>query len=146
MLSILDSSNRIHTTLRLEWNRWSLFRVVERQWIKEREEQEEWNQVLQSWVDQPSHGGWIFILHFSYWLHLFIGKCFRLYTKWSYENELEDSNVPEILRSNLGNVVLSLKALGQLPQTCCPVIYSVIRLVLLARSRWNSCHQWFSFF
>lgn len=41
------------------------------------------------------------------------GKCFRLYTKWSYEKELEDSNTPEILRSNLGNVVLSLKALGK---------------------------------
>ncbi|XP_055388375.1 LOW QUALITY PROTEIN: uncharacterized protein LOC129616893 [Condylostylus longicornis] len=39
------------------------------------------------------------------------GKCFRLYTKWSYEKELEDSNIPEILRSNLGSVVLSLKAL-----------------------------------
>ena len=39
------------------------------------------------------------------------GKCFRLYTKWSYENELEQSPVPEIQRTNLGNVVLMLKSL-----------------------------------
>lgn len=30
------------------------------------------------------------------------GKCFRLYTAWSYENELEDNTVPEIQRTNLG--------------------------------------------
>ena len=40
------------------------------------------------------------------------GKCFRLYTSWSYENELEQSPVPEIQRTNLGNVVLMLKSLG----------------------------------
>ena len=40
------------------------------------------------------------------------GKCFRLYTAWAYKNELEDSTVPEIQRTNLGNVVLLLKSLG----------------------------------
>ena len=40
------------------------------------------------------------------------GKCFRLFTKFSYEKELEDANVPEILRTNLGSVVLTLKVLG----------------------------------
>jgi pre-mRNA-splicing factor ATP-dependent RNA helicase DHX16 len=40
------------------------------------------------------------------------GKCFRLYTAWAYMNELEDSTPPEILRTNLGNVVLMLKSLG----------------------------------
>uniref|UniRef100_A0A2R5LFA9 RNA helicase n=1 Tax=Ornithodoros turicata TaxID=34597 RepID=A0A2R5LFA9_9ACAR len=40
------------------------------------------------------------------------GKCFRLYTAWAYEHELEDNNVPEIQRVNLGNVVLMLKSLG----------------------------------
>uniref|UniRef100_A0A182NIR5 RNA helicase n=1 Tax=Anopheles dirus TaxID=7168 RepID=A0A182NIR5_9DIPT len=40
------------------------------------------------------------------------GKCFRLYTAWAYQNELEDNTVPEILRINLGNAVLMLKALG----------------------------------
>ncbi|CAK9101507.1 unnamed protein product [Durusdinium trenchii] len=34
------------------------------------------------------------------------GKCFRLFTKWSYEHELDDDNAPEIQRSNLGHVVL----------------------------------------
>merc|ERR1719201_1107975 len=29
------------------------------------------------------------------------GKCFRLYTKWSFENELEDQNSPEVQRTNL---------------------------------------------
>ncbi|XP_002734191.1 pre-mRNA-splicing factor ATP-dependent RNA helicase DHX16-like [Saccoglossus kowalevskii] len=40
------------------------------------------------------------------------GKCFRLYTAWAYKNELEESTVPEIQRTNLGNVVLLLKSLG----------------------------------
>lgn len=40
------------------------------------------------------------------------GKCFRLYTSWAYEHELEENPVPEIQRTNLGNVVLLLKSLG----------------------------------
>ncbi|XP_070509212.1 pre-mRNA-splicing factor ATP-dependent RNA helicase DHX16 [Chironomus tepperi] len=40
------------------------------------------------------------------------GKCFRLYTAWAYQHELEDNTVPEIQRINLGNAVLMLKALG----------------------------------
>jgi pre-mRNA-splicing factor ATP-dependent RNA helicase DHX16 len=40
------------------------------------------------------------------------GKCFRLYTAWSYQNELDPNTVPEIQRTNLGNVVLMLKGLG----------------------------------
>ena len=37
------------------------------------------------------------------------GKCFRLYTAWAYQNELEANTIPEIQRTNLGNVVLLLK-------------------------------------
>ena len=40
------------------------------------------------------------------------GKCFRLFTAWAYKNELEDNTIPEIQRTNLGNVVLLLKSLG----------------------------------
>eukprot|EP00547_Thalassionema_nitzschioides_P017935 CAMPEP_0194246186 /NCGR_PEP_ID=MMETSP0158-20130606/14615_1 /TAXON_ID=33649 /ORGANISM="Thalassionema nitzschioides, Strain L26-B" /LENGTH=1076 /DNA_ID=CAMNT_0038982033 /DNA_START=17 /DNA_END=3247 /DNA_ORIENTATION=- len=40
------------------------------------------------------------------------GKCFRLYTAWSFQNELEPNTTPEILRTNMGNVVLMLKSLG----------------------------------
>jgi len=40
------------------------------------------------------------------------GKCFRLYTAWAFNNELEENTVPEIQRTNLGNVVLLLKSLG----------------------------------
>ena len=40
------------------------------------------------------------------------GKCFRLYTKTAYQKELEDNTIPEIQRTNLGNVVLLLKSLG----------------------------------
>ncbi|KAL7986308.1 hypothetical protein Chor_011474 [Crotalus horridus] len=40
------------------------------------------------------------------------GKCFRLYTAWAYKNEMEETTVPEIQRTNLGNVVLLLKSLG----------------------------------
>ncbi|OKL60452.1 Pre-mRNA-splicing factor ATP-dependent RNA helicase-like protein cdc28 [Talaromyces atroroseus] len=40
------------------------------------------------------------------------GKCFRLYTKWAYHNELEENTTPEIQRTNLSSVILMLKALG----------------------------------
>uniref|UniRef100_A0A7S4IG90 RNA helicase n=1 Tax=Vannella robusta TaxID=1487602 RepID=A0A7S4IG90_9EUKA len=40
------------------------------------------------------------------------GKCFRLFTQWAYNNELEPNTIPEIQRTNLGNVVLTLKSLG----------------------------------
>ena len=40
------------------------------------------------------------------------GKCFRLFTAFSFQNELEANTVPEILRTNMGNVVLLLKSLG----------------------------------
>ncbi|KAI3724161.1 hypothetical protein L2E82_35929 [Cichorium intybus] len=40
------------------------------------------------------------------------GKCFRLYTAYNYFNDLDDNNVPEIQRTNLAYVVLSLKSLG----------------------------------
>ncbi|XP_071696594.1 pre-mRNA-splicing factor ATP-dependent RNA helicase DEAH1-like isoform X2 [Rutidosis leptorrhynchoides] len=40
------------------------------------------------------------------------GKCFRLYTRDTYLNELDDNTVPEIQRTNLANVVLSLKDIG----------------------------------
>lgn len=40
------------------------------------------------------------------------GKCFRLYTEKAYKNEMVDQTYPEILRSNLGSVVLQLKKLG----------------------------------
>ncbi|KAI3413612.1 Pre-mRNA-splicing factor ATP-dependent RNA helicase ddx-15 [Globodera pallida] len=40
------------------------------------------------------------------------GKCFRLYTEKAYKNEMQEQTYPEILRSNLGTVVLQLKKLG----------------------------------
>ncbi|KAF7458240.1 ATP-dependent RNA helicase [Cryptosporidium felis] len=40
------------------------------------------------------------------------GKCFRLYTMEAFESELIEQTHPEILRSNLSNVVLTLKSLG----------------------------------
>ena len=40
------------------------------------------------------------------------GKCFRLYTEKAYKKELEENTFPEILRSNLATVVLTLKKLG----------------------------------
>ena len=40
------------------------------------------------------------------------GKCFRLYTEKAYLNEMQENTYPEILRSNLGSVVLQLKKLG----------------------------------
>ena len=40
------------------------------------------------------------------------GKCFRLYTEKAYKTEMQNNTYPEILRSNLGTVVLHLKKLG----------------------------------
>ncbi|XP_048232456.1 pre-mRNA-splicing factor ATP-dependent RNA helicase DEAH1 isoform X2 [Ricinus communis] len=40
------------------------------------------------------------------------GKCFRLYTAYNYNHDLDENTVPEIQRTNLANVVLSLKSLG----------------------------------
>ncbi len=37
------------------------------------------------------------------------GNCYRLYTEASFENEMLESSVPEIQRTNLGNIVLTLK-------------------------------------
>lgn len=40
------------------------------------------------------------------------GKCFRLYTEKAFKTEMQENTYPEILRSNLGTVVLQLKKLG----------------------------------
>mmetsp|Transcript_18080 Transcript_18080/g.72343 ORF Transcript_18080/g.72343 Transcript_18080/m.72343 type:complete len:320 (-) Transcript_18080:2713-3672(-) len=32
------------------------------------------------------------------------GKCFRMFTKWSFYNEMEEDTIPEILRTNLAQV------------------------------------------
>ncbi|RYP28548.1 hypothetical protein DL767_007154 [Monosporascus sp. MG133] len=40
------------------------------------------------------------------------GKCFRLYTKYAYFNEMDESTTPEIQRTNLNSIVLLLKSLG----------------------------------
>jgi pre-mRNA-splicing factor ATP-dependent RNA helicase DHX16 len=40
------------------------------------------------------------------------GKCFRLYTKWAFMNEMDESTTPEIQRTNLNSVVLLLLSLG----------------------------------
>jgi ATP-dependent RNA helicase DHX8/PRP22 len=40
------------------------------------------------------------------------GKCYRLYTEHAFKTEMLPTNIPEIQRTNLGNVVLQLKAMG----------------------------------
>uniref|UniRef100_A0A3B0MMM0 RNA helicase n=1 Tax=Theileria annulata TaxID=5874 RepID=A0A3B0MMM0_THEAN len=40
------------------------------------------------------------------------GHCFRLYTKLSYDKEMDDNHEPEIKRVNLSSVVLLLKSIG----------------------------------
>jgi pre-mRNA-splicing factor ATP-dependent RNA helicase DHX16 len=40
------------------------------------------------------------------------GKCFRLFTAWSFQNEMEETTVPEIQRTSLSSVCLLLKTLG----------------------------------
>ena len=40
------------------------------------------------------------------------GKCFRLYTEKSFHEDLQETTYPEILRSKMSNIVLTLKKLG----------------------------------
>ncbi|CAI9101407.1 OLC1v1038722C1 [Oldenlandia corymbosa var. corymbosa] len=40
------------------------------------------------------------------------GECYRLYTESAFHNEMEPTTSPEILRSNLGNIALTMKAMG----------------------------------
>lgn len=40
------------------------------------------------------------------------GFCYRLYTETAFNNELFESTIPEIQRTNLANTVLLLKSLG----------------------------------
>ena len=40
------------------------------------------------------------------------GTCYRLYTEMAFKNEMLATTVPEIQRTNLGNVVLLLKSLN----------------------------------
>ena len=40
------------------------------------------------------------------------GKCYRLYTEVAFKSEMLPFSIPEIQRTNLGNVVLQLKAMG----------------------------------
>lgn len=40
------------------------------------------------------------------------GKCYRLYTESAFNNEMSPTSIPEIQRINLGNVTLSMKAMG----------------------------------
>ena len=40
------------------------------------------------------------------------GKCFRLYTEKSYNQDLSSFSIPEILRSELSSTILNLKMLG----------------------------------
>ena len=40
------------------------------------------------------------------------GKCYRLYTEAAYKNEMLPTSTPEIQRTNLGNTVLNMKAMG----------------------------------
>lgn len=40
------------------------------------------------------------------------GKCYRLFTKYSFMHELNENTIPEIQRTNLGNLVLLMKSLG----------------------------------
>lgn len=60
------------------------------------------------------------------------GKCFRLYTEKAYKNEMQDNTYPEILRSNLGSVVLQLKKLGIDDLVCYCVNYSVFYLFVVS--------------
>ena len=41
-----------------------------------------------------------------------VGRCYRIYTKWTYYNEMREFSVPEIQRINCSQIILFLKGLG----------------------------------
>jgi HrpA-like RNA helicase len=43
---------------------------------------------------------------------LWTGKSFRLYTAWTFHNELEENTVPEIQRTNLGAALPLLRSVA----------------------------------
>lgn len=45
-------------------------------------------------------------------LHGFFSTAYRLFTEMAYRDELFESTIPEIQRTNLSNTVLLLKSLG----------------------------------
>ena len=51
-----------------------------------------------------------FVTYFSSFVSF--SQCFRLYTERNFRDEMLKTNVPEIQRTNLANVVLLLKSLG----------------------------------
>lgn len=64
------------------------------------------------------------------------GKCFRLYTAWAFKHEMEETTVPEIQRTNLGNVVLLLKSLGTKRQNLFPHLMTFLsRFDMLSLNR-----------
>src|SRR5712691_5336255 len=40
------------------------------------------------------------------------GKCYRLYSKSKYRNEMSPNSIPEIQHTNLSHTILMLKAMG----------------------------------
>ena len=40
------------------------------------------------------------------------GKCYRLFTEKAYQSEMTEFIYPEMLRSNMGSVILNMKKLG----------------------------------
>ena len=106
----LVSTSRKLTILELGWNLWSLLLCLKQLQIKE----------LGAPVSSLSTTSTSLVLPCLSFLTHFLfssgrtqpGKCFRLFTAWSFQHELEPNTVPEILRTNMANVVLMLKSLG----------------------------------
>ena len=48
----------------------------------------------------------------EHFLTILLNPSYRLYTEKAYKSEMQSNTYPEILRSNLGTVVLQLKKLG----------------------------------
>lgn len=69
--------------------------------------------------DNNIYGQYNFFVHVNFFFRLFSragrtqpGKCFRLYTEKSFNDELQQQTYPEILRSRMETVVLTLLKLG----------------------------------
>lgn len=61
------------------------------------------------------------------------GKCFRIYNKAFWDNCMPEYTVPEIQRTSLTSVILTLKCLG---------VHDVIRYCLLWGFSFNEARNW----
>ena len=88
------------------------------------------------------------------------GKCFRLYTLFSFQSEMDEDTIPEIQRTNLGEILVASTVLcagparseapacscGVWPDQVCGVVVQLLCRGQLMPGEWGraayKCHQY----